>query len=1454
MSETRQSERRTMRQKSYSRISSSEHGTEDIPATPPTKGRGLTVGRSIGGLVKSSSGGSSNSAQGGRNMSNGGLAKKPSRRGYNELANNTSAALSPPKSNHSRQSSLFSLNLTPHQPNRQMHSFIAGASNRVAQYYSTAGNFVGAGAGILLPSQQQGPELEEETKQYYQQQLASFNLLEPVLNPCEQSHDIWTTLLNSEFLGGEGELEEYDPEAYNDPYQDNPLLDLERYMTDVGNNLGGWMSTLTGTAPPSILSQPSMPLQPIIKPTNAQGGYYDPQHLPDFLAKLDLSDFHRFMGRTGPSTNKFFSRGEQLAEYRMVESDEEDEDDYDFLIENQTQTTQPKDSQGLENGNNPNPQKLPFMPLILDPDNTDERVNVEDEDPDNFTSKPIDASAELSANSTNYEDKADHSSQQQENTPSTNSANKEQGKLLRLVKIKQKKSARTPEEKLRSKLLNKNNYPTMLECEALVPDMFFMEEFDLTRPLNFELLMTHLEEQVGGMELMFPLDDKERKARREKRQRVREEKQKQKQLRKEARKKAKQEEEEERRLKDGAPRVDETNQETLPMRDRERRREVKKKKKKPQKKQKSPPTLKQRQDRLLKKIQKKQSLQADQMALLSSYLDSVEMSLLEQVRSKSQAYFTETSRFAELKTLVKDGCDQVVSLKSVLVELQLCNVEDVERIPREAYARNALDQLSHLLELCDNVAITKASVAGLLSMNDTRGAIEAIRGSRVLLTLPDRSRRNHHFSLGNLKALSGVNQQLGEYESIVVESLSTALVDIFLAWESHDSSLFDSFGLSPSDIFTSSGNAIEQSKKARNIIESLSLCNKLSQTNTLYVNKLCDVIKVTVKTTVQECAADARLINSNSLTKDPSLPSPQQPSKQSGITYSVSNMTFDQFMDCLDMLFEQILSRLRSAMAVSKFLLQEGLVLRDEGDLATEDAGDDTSAAATSSSALAVASELSHKSISELLRLKKDVHSLLSLEEMQRLWDSCLTYTIQLEKMSGCKAYGLRSTLLAQTKAFVERKHQSNMTSLVAALDSEKWIQCHVSEERQASLTRLCTGRAVLGSAALMAAQRIEEGTEAGEDVAPASSVNASKGKREVNDAEVEGTKYKIVWSCLLLVELVMADVSCAAHFQTLATSMVGKIVELLTLFNTRSTQLVLGAGAIHSSAKLRSINAKHLALVTQCLGMMISLLPHIRAALMAQLPAKQHVLLHDLDKIKQDYADHLEKVLTKFVSILSGIVEHGLAPRIAKTNFDERSKQELTLCPFLDGVLTNTRKMHQVLILLLPPEHLIDVYARIFLYLDQKIPLLFQSAASENGGSTFQYPTTESGKLRMVAEMQNMTETLNKLTGVSQWDFTIAKHFEKELGLVKYQDEAPLADSEVTKTLPASNNPDEVENLESCQEPDANADLTSKVSGVITTQENGDCHVEDEKKADGFSDEMFSSEESVSEEVVQAS
>lgn len=329
-----------------------------------------------------------------------------------------------------------------------------------------------------------------------------------------------------------------------------------------------------------------------------------------------------------------------------------------------------------------------------------------------------------------------------------------------------------------------------------------------------------------------------------------------------------------------------------------------------------------------------------------------------------------------------------------------------------------------------------------------------------------------------------------------------------------------------------------------------------------------------------------------------------------------------------------------------------------------------------------------------------------------------------------------------------------------------------VSAERQAALNRLCSGRAAFTSRSTN--QRSMDSIS--------SPSAAASGRDKMADAEVEGNRYKVVWSCLLLLEMVMDDVACAAHFQTLATNVVGKVAELFRLFNTRSTQLVLGAGAIHSAARLKSINAKHLSIVTQCIALILSILPHVRAALMAQLPSKQHALLSDLDKIKMDYSDHNEKILRKLVSIIGGIVEHSLAAKIPQSNFDKIASSNLSSAksidgsfectPFIDSIITNTKKMHQVLNVMLPSELLRDVFSQIFAYLDHKVPSLYKDFAAAKvdpnapNKPRFFMPTTDNGKRRMVEEVEHMTTTLNCLDGVHPWHFTAMKVLQRELDI----------------------------------------------------------------------------------------
>ena len=748
------------------------------------------------------------------------------------------------------------------------------------------------------------------------------------------------------------------------------------------------------------------------------------------------------------------------------------------------------------------------------------------------------------------------------------------------------------------------------------------------------------------------------------------------------------------------------------------------------------------------------------------FLDKAELELLQQVRSKSSDFFAESVRFAQLQEWIQGLLAQVMVLQETTTLLKQDLLDPMEVVPIADQQRRDLRKLLVLLDRADDMLQCKSSLAGILSAQDDLMAIEQINYGRKLLAgtavrekndqaeAPEEEEEEIDIELGRLQSLKSVAEQLNQYEQLVVNKLRDELVEIFLGWNSAAvSSVYALNGSAGGGSSSGAKSSQHVRDRVREIMGALKSCHALGKTREAYSHRLQDMIRLTVRTTVAEFSTDGH-------------GTAAAPTVSSGTT----TMSLARFLDCLDLLFEQLLGLLNSASGVDEFCVNEGFsfekVHGDENDRkdskpesaeGASDAGATTVSASPMSAVIASAAELSSKSVSELLRLRKEAHSLVTLDEMKSIWDACLQFTITVEKLSG-RSSTLRSTLLAQAKAFVERKHESNMSALVAALDSERWTQCEVSAERQDALTRLCSGRSLIS----VSLQRKPTG-----------------GVNEVArspDAEVEGTRYKVVWSCLLLVEMISTNVQAAAHFSSLSSGVVGKVAELLRLFNSRTTHLVLGAGAIHSNAKLKSINAKHLSLVTQCLGLIISILPHVRAALMAQMPKKQHTLLNDLDQIRREFGDHNEKVLNKFVTIIGGIVEHGLAPKIAGADFDARASSapagaQVSCCVFLEGVAVNTKKMHQVLRSLLPPDHLRDVFSRIFAFVDTKVPALLISA-SEKADFNFSFPSTEAGKKRLLAEMELMIGALNGLEGVLPWDFTAVPVLERRLEVEFYEKE----------------------------------------------------------------------------------
>lgn len=204
--------------------------------------------------------------------------------------------------------------------------------------------------------------------------------------------------------------------------------------------------------------------------------------------------------------------------------------------------------------------------------------------------------------------------------------------------------------------------------------------------------------------------------------------------------------------------------------------------------------------------------------------------------------------------------------------------------------------------------------------------------------------------------------------------------------------------------------------------------------------------------------------------------------------------------------------------------------------------------------------------------------------------------------------------------------------SLMSALDSAASKNA-AAERLQASLRSvgegdsvvLATGKSATRSEPITSSESLKEpptvGREEPDGEAGGAANRAQGGQRTgLPSLDVESAtsivigeeRYVIVSSVALLLQHLDALLAFGHVSLSLRYEMGSRIAELIRVFNVRSSELLLGAGAI-VSAGLRSITARHMAVCSQCLLLLEVLLPRLRYVALGGLPAVQVAALASL-------------------------------------------------------------------------------------------------------------------------------------------------------------------------------------------------------------------------------------------------
>ncbi|KAJ3027241.1 UNVERIFIED_CONTAM: hypothetical protein HDU68_004198 [Siphonaria sp. JEL0065] len=421
---------------------------------------------------------------------------------------------------------------------------------------------------------------------------------------------------------------------------------------------------------------------------------------------------------------------------------------------------------------------------------------------------------------------------------------------------------------------------------------------------------------------------------------------------------------------------------------------------------------------------------------------------------------------------------------------------------------------------------------------------------------------------------------------------------------------------------------------------------------------------------------------------------------------------------------------------------------------------------AESNEVLLAISEAANARCAKLLAVRSDQNAKLSPKDFYRLLGATKEFISASEFLCGYHCINLKGALLSQVcfillilvvdfldslkaKSFLNHFHDERTKQIAIVVENEQWARAEVPIDFQLMSEEINAAGNLAVEKKKAAAQL--ENNEDLDDADLAALVFAHKEAAAAASEDelvtsgrvlkVSGQTYSVAGCVLLLTKMLTEYLQSVENMPSLATEILNKTLDLLKVFNSRICQVILGAGAT-KSAGLKNINAGHIALTAQSLGAVIGYIPHLKAAIEHHIPAKQHGLLVDFDKILKDYKEHQSALYDKLVTIMQERLAYH-AKNLLSVNWDAPDTKDMTSdqssSVHVASLIKETQTMHRVLMKFLPKPVLQNVMGQIF--------KSYNKGLEEELKNIELY--TSAGKNRLLMDGQHLMAELSALDNV---------------------------------------------------------------------------------------------------------
>ncbi|KAL2207750.1 Vps54-domain-containing protein [Sarocladium strictum] len=388
---------------------------------------------------------------------------------------------------------------------------------------------------------------------------------------------------------------------------------------------------------------------------------------------------------------------------------------------------------------------------------------------------------------------------------------------------------------------------------------------------------------------------------------------------------------------------------------------------------------------------------------------------------------------------------------------------------------------------------------------------------------------------------------------------------------------------------------------------------------------------------------------------------------------------------------------------------------------------------------LGQAVDVANEKIVKVLKVRAEQASQLPLDLFLRYFTLNLYFANECEAISGRSGTSLKTVVNGHIKEFVQKNRDAEMQKLAQGMESDQWNAKDFTDENAEVLKQLVDSSTQ--DSALWAEKTsiwipYSDFSNAAQDT-PAPETNGT-GKDKTRTASIEDEKFNLPNSAILCLNGMANFVQLMAGIPSMTTDIASSLLSYLQLFNSRCTQLILGAGAT-KSAGLKNITTKHLALASQALSFIYTLVPHIREFVRRHAGSGAGVsgLMGEFDKVKRQLQEHQDNIHQKLVEIMSG---RASAHSKSMAAIDWDSESSPAPHQYMETLAKETTTLHRVLTKNLPESSIQMIMFPVFSSYKEQLGKALNEAN----------PRTEAGKQSMLADLDLFSTKLGKLDGFS--------------------------------------------------------------------------------------------------------